>query len=29
MADANCHKVLMKALDFDEAGYKVRFGKTV
>lgn len=28
MADANCHKVLMKALDFDEAGDKVRFKKT-
>lgn len=25
MADANCHKVLMKALDYDEAGDKVRF----
>lgn len=22
-ADANCHKILMKALDFDEAGDKV------
>jgi hypothetical protein len=24
MADANCHKILMKALDFDEAGDKVK-----
>lgn len=23
MADVNCHKVLMQALDFDEAGNKV------
>lgn len=29
MADANCHKILMKALDFDEAGDKVRSKKKI
>ena len=24
MADSNCHKILMKALDYDESGDKVR-----
>lgn len=29
MADANCHKVLMRALDYDEAGDKVRIKNNI